>query len=1024
MLSAIVRWSLRHAAVVSGVALLALLYGVYTLTRAQYDVFPDFVPPQAGIQTEAPGLTAEQVELLVTRPIEQAVSGTTGIETVRSESIQGLSVIKIIFRAGSDPFRARQLVAEALAVAAAQLPIGVRAPKLEAITSATMDLLKIGFVSTRLSPMELREQVQWTLRPRLLAVPGVARINIFGGEVRQIRVQIRPEALVARGLAFSDVVAALPRITGVRGGGFVETPNQRVLIEPRSQVSGAEDIGAAVLTVVKGLPVRIRDVADVTEAAEPLFGDALIMGKPGVLLTLSSQYGANTLEVTHAVEAALKDFAPLLKQQGIELYPTLHRPANFIDHALHGIEEDLLIGALLIAVVLYVFLRNWRTVLVSFVSIPLSLSVAVMVIDALGWTLNTMTLGGLAVALGVVVDDAIIDVENIARRLRSAGTAGQGRLLEVVRAASVEVRAPVVYATFAVALVLLPMLQLTGLQGSFFAPLAAAFIIATLVSLLVAISVTPALALLLFARAGLPPEPRFILRMRAMHERLLRRWQRHTSLMTTASVAAVLASAAVLTGFGQELLPNFREGHFVLGVSAQPGLSLAAMRELGGRLTRDLLAIDGISTVEQQIGRAEAGEDTWLPHRSEFHIELKPLPGTGEERVQSGIRAALARYPGLHTEVLTFLGDRIAESLSGETAAVAVEFYGSNLAVLDHVAQQAANLLKTMPGAADVQVRAPPGVPVLRVDLDQAALSRYGLNAADVLETVQSAYSESPVAQIQGVLHAINVSVALEPDHRQDPETIGDLPMRTLTGTLIPLRQLARIYLTDGRATILHQEGRRYQVVTLNPTTRDISGFVAHARQLLSERLPLPADVYVQFSGVSEAQAAAVRELALHAAAALLGIVLLLMMAFPNRRSLVLILASLPFALVGGVLAVAMTGATLSIGAWVGFVTLFGIAVRNAILLVAHIEQLVTVERMPWTLDTLLRGAHERLLPILMTALVTALGLVPLALGSGETGREVQGPMAVVILGGLVTSTAMNLIVLPLMMFRHWKPRR
>jgi CzcA family heavy metal efflux pump len=1024
MLAAVVRWSLRFPVVVCVLATMLALYGVLVLARAKYDVFPEFVPPQAVVQTEAPGLVAEQVELLVTLPIEQAISGASGVQAVRSETISGLSVVTVVFQDGLDPYRARQIVAEAIGEVGTRLPLGVKSPKLEPLTSSTMDLVKIGFLSPQLTPTQLRDLVQWTIRPRLLAVPGVARATLYGGDERQLQVQVEPHELNARDLAFSDVVAAVRAATGVRGGGFIETPNQRVLIESRGQTLDAAALAAAVVPAASpgaagsaATPLRLRDFASVSDGVAPKFGDALIMGRPGVLLNLSSQYGANTLIVTRAVEAALAELLPGLRARGVTTYAGLHRPANFIENALAGIRLDVLVGAVLITLVLFLFLRDLRSVAVAFVSIPLALLAAVIVVDALGWTINTMTLGGLAVALGVVVDDAIIGVENIVRRLRGAH-AGAAGARAVIAEATIEVRAPVVYATFVVVMVLAPMLLLSGLQGSFFAPLAAAFSLATLASLVVAVSVTPAAALLLLTRAEPHPEAAWLTRLKRRHEALLRRWSAMPRRVMLASLLAMLLAAAALPFFGSQLMPPFREGHFVVQAFAAPGTSLSAMRELGARVAADLLAIPGVLSVEQTMGRAEAGEDTWEPDRSEFHVELKRMSGRAEESLQGAIREVMGHYPALRTEVLTFLGDRLSESLSGEAAPVAVNVFGPDLDELDRVADEIASVARTVPGASDVQVQAPAGAPFLRVDLRAERLGQYGLTAADVLDTVETAYAGTIAAQVYDANRVIDLAVRLPEAERVDPETIGQLLVRGANGITVPLAQLATLALTEGRTSIMHEGARRRQVVTLNPSTADVGGFVARLQSAIGARVKLPPTVYLEFAGAASGEAQARRELLAHAGLAALGIVVLLALAFGDARSVTLILASTPFALVGGVLAVALTGATLSIGSLVGFVTLFGIVARNAILLIAHLGHLVRAEGEPWSLATVLRGARERLAPILMTALVTALGLLPLALGTGEAGREVQGPMASVILGGLVTSTLMTLVVLPVLIWR------
>ncbi|CAN5206015.1 efflux RND transporter permease subunit [soil metagenome] len=1018
MLSTLVRQSVRHPWMVLTAALMLLVVGLLSLRSAPYDVFPEFVPPQATVETEAPGYVPEQVEALVTRPLETVINGANGVEAVRSESIQGLSVISITFKEGSDPYRARQIVVEALGDAAARLPAGIGRPQLTPLTSSTMDLIKIGFTSKRLGPLALRDLVQWTVRPRLLAVPGVARGTVFGGQQRRIEVRLRPADLIAHNLSVTEVAAAVQAGTSVRGGGFADTPSQRILVQPDNGTMTAQSLARQVLSPTGGGSVRLGDVADVVDAAAPDFGDALIMGRPGVLIALSSQYGANTLDTTLAVERALEEMRPALAAQGVTLFPALHRPANFIETALSGIRHDLLIGGLLIGVVLIAFMRNIRVALIAFLSIPLSLIAAILVLDHFGQTINTMTLGGLAVALGVVIDDAIVDIENITRRLRTAPP--DMPPAAVVEAASIEVRAPVVYATYVLCLTMAPILFLTGLHGSFFRPLAFAFLLAVLASLLVAITVTPALACLLLGASSERPEPAFLTRIKDWHERLVGRVAFHPRWVArSTALTGVLVCALFLT-FGSELLPAFRERHYVLQVSGPIGASMQWMRGVGTRISHDLLALPEVATVEQQIGRAEAGEDTFLPNHSEFHVRLKAVNGAGEDAAQAGIRAVLARYPGLQTEVLTFLGDRIGESLSGETAAVAISIHGSNIDTLDRVAGDIVRVVAQVPGAADVQVKAPPGTPVLRIRLDHDRMALYGISAADAFDAIEIAYQGRIVSQISDAERTTDVALALPQSLHKDPETIGEMLVRASDGTSARLSDIATIREEEGRSTIAHEGGQRRQVVTVNPTRSDIRGFVSDAQSRITRDIRLPAGVYLDFAGAAEAQAAASSQIMTNVAFAAIAMVALLALAFGGARPTALILAGTPFALAGGVIAVMLTGGTVSLGALVGFVTLFGIAARNAILLVSHVDHLVEVEGANWSRTTIVRATRERVTPILMTALVTALGLAPLALDAGQAGREIQGPMATVILGGLVSSTLMSLILLPALVLR-WR---
>jgi CzcA family heavy metal efflux pump len=1017
MLSRIVAWTLDRPRLMVAAAILLLIYGGIVLERAKLDVFPDFVPAQVEVQTNAPGLTAEQVEQLVTRPVEQAISGSAGVASIRSESTAALSTITINFAEGSEPFRDRQVVSEALNELD-PLPQGVTPPHVSPLTSSTMDLLKLGFTSDKLTPMQLRDLVDWTVRPQILAADGVARATVFGGQVRRIEVRVRPGELAARGLGLSDVLAAVTAATGVSGAGYIDTPQQRVLIESHGQVQSAADVAAAPLPSVDGAaPARIGDIAEVVDGAGPLDGDALIMGKPGVMMAISSQYGANTLDATHSVEKALADMAPAFKAQGVVVNAGLHRPANFIGTALKGIGEDLAIGAVLIALVLFLFMRDLRTVLIAFVSIPLALLTAVIVLDKMGSTLNTMTLGGLAVALGVVVDDAVIGTENIVRRIRTAPSGALAR--DVVLAASVEVRAPVVYATLMLIMVLLPVLLLHGLQGAFFSPLAASFIIATLASLAVAVVLTPPLALLMLRRADLKIEPGWLRHAKHGHERILKRALAAPGLSLIAAAVALALTVGGFMLFDSELLPSFRESHFVLGVSGPPGTSIAVMRDYGEKISRDILAIKGVGSIEQQIGRAQGGEDPFGTERTEFHVELKPgLSGGEQDRIEKGIHEVLDSYPGLKTEVLTFLGDRIGESLSGESAAVVVGVYGADLDTLDKVADQISDVMKTVKGAVDVQVQTPPKTPVVRVDLDFPAMARFGVAPADALAAIGAAYQGSAGAKIFQETRTVDIAVTTPPDMKRDPEAVGELLIRSATGTTVPLKVIAKVYLTEGRTLVAHDGGRPRQAVTANPAPRDVAKVSKAVQAAVAAKVKLPPGVFLEYTGAAQGAAEARKELLFNTALAVGGVIALLLLAFRSGRATVLILGATPFALVGGVIAVGLTGGSLSLGSLVGFVTLFGVAARNAILLVARLQQLTEEEGHAWTIDTVLLGTRERLTPILMTALVTGLGVLPLALATGQAGREIQGPMAIVILGGLITSTVASLVLLPALAWR------
>jgi CzcA family heavy metal efflux pump len=897
-----------------------------------------------------------------------------------------------------------------------------------------MDLLKVGLVSDKQTPMALRTFADWTLRPRLLSVPGVARCIVFGGEVRQLQIQVLPERLIAYGLGISDVLAAARVSTGVMGAGFVETKNQRITLQTEGQALTAEVLGEVVVAHTNGLSVRLKDVARVVEGAEPKFGDTVIQGRPGILLSTASQYGANTLEVTLAVEKALTEMKPVFEKEGIQVYPRLHRPATFIEAALKNMKHSLLLGGILVAVVLFLLIGSVRTACISLSAIPLSLLGAVIVLEKFGISLNTITLGGLAIALGEVVDDSIIDVENIFRRLReyqaaraqAPGGTGSRTVFQVILDASLEVRRAVVYATFIVALIFLPVLTLTGLQGSFFAPLALSYILAIIASLLVALTVTPALAYLFFGKGVKDSSESRIQRwLKGAYRHVLGLVARWPRLIIALVVVICIAAATRLQFFGGEFLPDFREGHLVLQVSAAPGTSLEEMLRIGTHISHQLLSNSNIETVEQQVGRAEQGEDTFPPSRSEFHVELKPVSGEEQEKIADDIRRLLGSFPGLQFEVLTFLGDRLSETISGETAPIVVNVFGDDLDVLDAKANEIAAVLGTVPGHADIQVKSPPGSPRITVRLRPDRLTQFGFRPVEALEAIQTAYQGTVVAQTHRGNQVADVAVILNEASRRDPETIGTLMLSSSQGLRLPLRELADIFPGSARYSILHEGARRRQTVTCATSGRDVSSFVAEAHRRVTEKVNLPGGTYVVFSGAAQAKEKAQRELLLHSAIAGVGILILLSIVFHSWQNLILVLVNIPFALVGGVMAVWLSSvlspgeSSLTIGSLVGFVTLFGITTRNSIMMLSHFEHLVDVEGMTWGPETVMRGASERLMPILMTATVTALGLLPLALGTGEAGREIEGPMAIVILGGLATSTTLNLLVLPTLALRY-----
>ena len=1020
MLASIVHFSLKFRGIIIALACALLGYGLYSLTQARYDVFPEFAPPEVVIQAEAPGLAPEQVEVLVTQPIENAIVGVSGVDSLRSGSVQGLSAITVVFHPSSNIYLDRQVVGERLSTLTGQLPAGVHPPIMTPLTSSTSIVMEIGLVWPNHSLMDLTTVADWTIKQRLLAVPGVAKIAIFGEEPRQIQLQFIPEQLIRYGLTVDDVISAARQATGIRGAGFVDTRNQRMTLQTEGQSITAEEISKVVLLHHKGANITLGDVSHVVDAFAPPIGAATIRGERGLMLMVSSQYGANTIEVSRGLDHALSQLRPALTSRGIAIYPNVFRPANFIETALHNVRSSLLIGAALIVIVLFLFLFNLRTAAISCTAIPLSLLAAVVILEKLGFSLNTMTLGGLAIAIGEVVDDAVIDVENIYRRLRENRESGSPRpSLQVVFDASLEVRSAVVYATFIVILVFFPVLVMSGLAGRIFAPLGVAYVWAILASLVVALTVTPALCLLLLGGRDLPPqEPPIVRTLKNGYRKILLGVEKSPRFVIFGVAAVVVVGIAILPFLEGSFLPNLHEGNLTVHMTMVPGTSVGESLRLGDKVTQRLLGISGVRSVAQRVGRAELADDVSGTHSSEFEVSFEPLNGSQLEAVQGKIRNALSQFAGATFSANSFLTERINETLSGYTGGIVVNVFGNDLDQLDTDAREIAQTLARTKGATGVQLQSPPGTPQVVVRLREGDLARWGFDAVHVLDVVQTAFGGDTVGQVFQGNRVFDVSVILDPSDRSSIAEVGGLPLRGPDGNYVQLRQLADIYETSGRYIILHEGARRVQTVTCNVQGRDPTAFVKEAQGRIS-KIAFPPGTYVEFGGTAAAQSQSRRDLLVDSLLAGLGIVLLLSVVMRNYRNLLLVLANLPFALVGGVLAVVATGGTLSLGSLVGFVTLFGITLRNSIMVISHYEHLVTVEGMHWSLETAIRGASERLAPILMTALVTGLGLLPLAIGSGDPGREIEGPMAIVILGGLITSTVLNLLVLPTLALRY-----
>ncbi len=1011
----LVATSLRLRGLVALLAVALLIGGVEAARTAPVDVFPEFAPPRVEIQTEAPGLSSVEVEELVTGPIEHAVNGTPGLRTLRSKSVLGLSSVLMLFEDGTDLLRARLLVQERLARAVPELPAVSRAPVILAPLSSLSRLLKIGVWSNTLSQMELTDLVRWVVRPRLMAVAGVANVAIWGQRDRELEVEVDPDRLRAHGVSLDAVVQSARDAVQPAAGGFVDTPTQRLSVTHVPVVANTHDLALAPVATGRSNALRLGDVATLREGHPPPIGDAVINEGPGLLLIVEKQPGANTLTVTREVEAALASLRPALP--GVHVDPTIFRPASFIERAVGNLGAALRFGCLLVIVILGAFLFEWRTAVISALAIPLSLTAAALVLRARGGTLDTMALAGLAIALGEVVDDAIIDVENILRRLRENRTSPTPRSsFEVVLAASLEVRSAVVYATLIVALVFVPVFFLDGLAGAFFRPLAFAYVVAVLASLGVALVITPALALWLLPRASrtrrTSPVAAWCLRgYRALLPRVIDR----PVAVGVVLAALALASGASVTRLGESFMPEFQETDFLMHWVGTPGTSLDAIRRTAERASRELRAIPGVRNFGSHIGRAEVADEVVGPNFAELWISLDPNVEYGPAVAR--IRETVDGYPGLYRDVQTYLQERVKEVLTGASGALVVRIRGSDLATLRTTASALGDALRSVPGVTDLKVEPQVLVPQVEVRFRPAMGLLHGVTAGEVRRATATLVQGTRVGQVYRGQQVVDVVVRGDTRLRADLAALEDLRFDTRSGGQVRLRDVASVEIAPTPNVVQHEGTARRIDVTCNVRGRDL-GSVARDIQARLGRTPMPAGHRAELLGEYAAREAARSRLLTLCLLALAGIFAVLYADLRSLRLSLMAFLTLPFALVGGVAGAFVGGGDLSLGSLVGFVTVLGIAARNGILLVSHWKHLETVEGVPFGRDLVMRGADERLVPIVMTALATALALVPIVAGGNRPGHEIEHPMAMVILGGLVSSTALNLFVLPTLYLR------
>lgn len=1030
----IVKTSLQYRYLVVFAAAALMVFGIARLSNSSVDVFPEFAPPKVEIQTLSQGLSAAAVEELVTVPLEHALNGLPGLDVMRSRSVPDLSDIVLIFKPGTDLILARQLVQERVAAVTPQLPTWAAPPVMIQPLSSTSRAMKIGISSDEVNMMDLSMIAYWKIRARLVDVPGVANVPIWGERIKMPQVQVDLEKMRAYEVTLEDVmdvtadaldVGLLQYSEGavIGTGGFIDTPNQRLGIRSVLPVISPDTLGEVPIYDRKkpdGTPLLLSDVSDVVWDTWPLFGDAVINEGPGLMLIVEKLPWANTLDVTRGVEAAIDEMRPGL--QGIDIDTTIFRPATFIELSIENLTNSLLVGAVLVVVVLLFFLYEWRVAFISATIIPLSLMAALLVLNLTGVTINVMTLAGLAIAIGAVVDDAIVDVENVVRRIRRLRQEGSTQpTASIILEASLEVRGAIVYASLIEISALMPVFFLQGLSGAFFKPLATAYVVAGLVSPFIALTVTPAMVLILLSNAPIHHRPSPIIPwMHKIYDAVLGRVMPRPRLAYGTVAGLMVAGMAVWPFLGQELLPSFKERDFLMHWLTKPGTSHPEMWRITAQACRELLTIPGVRNCGSHIGQAMNADEPYGIYFTENWISVDPA--VDYDATLAKVQETVDGYPGLIRDVQTYLKERIREVLTGSSDTIVVRIYGPELEGLRTQADNVLAALEGIEGIADLKKEAHVDVAQIDIEVDLAAAQRHGLKPGDIRRATAFLLQGEEVGDIFIGGKTYDVNVWSTPDTRNSLTNIRELLIDTPDGGHVRLADVATVQIVAA-PNVVEREGQSRKIdVSANVRGRDLGAVVRDVEAAL-KTLEFPLEYRAELFGEYAERQAAQRNLLLAGLVAVVAIFFLLYTSFENWRLATLTFLTLPWALVGGILAAYFTSGVLSLGSLVGLLTILGIATRNGIMMISHFEHLEKEEGEPFGPELVKRGARERIAPIMMTALTTGLALVPLVIAGSIPGHEIEHPMAIVILGGLVTSTLLNLLVVPSLYLRFGKSR-
>jgi CzcA family heavy metal efflux pump len=1022
----LIQWSIEHHWMVLAFSVLLFAAGLWTARDMPVDVFPDLTAPTVTILTEGHGMAPDEMESLVTFPIESAINGASSVRRVRSATAVGIAVVWVEFDWGTDIFMARQVVAEKLALVGGSLPPQVERPVLAPISSIMGEILFFAISSDHDDPLALRTVADTVVRRRLLAVAGVSQATPIGGAERQYQVIAHPDQLRANNVSLTELLTAVRGASQNTSAGIYTEGPQEYVLQAIGRVRNPEEIGDSVVVLRGTRSVLVKDVADVREGGALKRGEGSRNGKPAVIVGVQKQPGANTIELTARLDREL-DVLQAELPPGMTIDRKIFRQADFIEVAVDNVVKALRDGGLLVVVIVVLFLANFRAAAITLTAMPLSLAAAILILRAFGVSINTMTLGGMAIAIGALVDDAIIDVENVVRRLReNAGKPETDRLpsADIVRDATLEIRTSIVFATVIIVLVFLPIFGLSGIEGRLLTPLAFAYIISLVASLVVAIVVTPALSY-----AFLPNAPSisrghdgWLARtLKAWFSRVLPHALDHPHLVTVTSAVLLMIAAFSMTQMGTGFLPEFHEGSLTVQANTLPGTSLAKSDEIGRRVEQILLSQPEVVATARRTGRAELDEHVQGVEAAEIDVGLRDTKRPRAELL-ANLRRGFATLPGTNVTIGQPISHRIDHMLSGTRANIAVKVFGDDLATLRRLGEHVRDAMSGVQGVVDLSLEQQMDVPFVRFVLNRPAIARYGLKAEEVAEAIEASFAGATVGRIFDRGAAFDLVVKFDPGSSADFDRIADLPIDTPGGSPVPIRLLAEVRREEGANMILRENVQRRIVISANVAGRDLGSVITDARASVARAVPMPAGYRVEYGGQFESQQSASRRLLVLGIGVVAGLFMLLVLAFGKARDAALVMVNLPLALIGGVAGVFLAGGVLSVASMIGFITLFGIATRNGIMLVSHIQHLMTQEGVSDFRTAVERGAHERLVPILMTAMAAGLALIPLALGGGKSGSEIQTPMAIVILCGLTTSTLLNMVVVPTLYLRYAKP--